>query len=67
MESEWIKVSDRLPDELVNEFHLRKLYVNVSRYGTMVGFFMCGKFWINYACEIKNVTHWMPLPKPPIQ
>lgn len=64
---EWIKVSKKQPEELKEDQHLGKLYLNTKEYGCMTGFYYKGKYMANYALEILDVTHWMHLPKAPKQ
>lgn len=68
--SEWISVKERLPedDDTVWVFSIKS--------GSWCAFHMgenrvMKKGWYrindnNYSEEIKGVTHWMPLPEPPI-
>jgi hypothetical protein len=55
---EWISVKDRFPKTPID--------VLVFNGDTQVGYFHKG-FWRDFHGErnIKNVTHWMPLPEPP--
>ena len=57
--SEWISVDERLPDENVRVL----VYINSERSYTKIDTDRLkeGKFVRWY----KDVTHWMPLPKPP--
>jgi hypothetical protein len=52
-ESNWIKCSERMPDD--ND----EYYLTYSKCGVDVGYFYDGHFQDLY------VTHWHPLPKPP--
>lgn len=56
--SEWINVSDRLPDDCEKVLVYGKSgKQNVARYfARREAFIGCGNF---------SVTHWMPLPPPP--
>lgn len=67
---EWINVKDKLPDvendmvKLLGWDGLQVLHVNYFKYQDENE----GRFRINcLKCfdEISNITHWMPLPKPP--
>lgn len=69
MKTEWISVKDRLPKYnevvLVYDNWLPSLepYLNTSNYNEKDG------LWYDYLGDenkySENVTHWMPLPKPP--
>ena len=63
----WIKVSITKPKEAEDFQHMEKLYLNTKTYGCFVGFYYKDKFMSSYACEILDVTHWMKLPKGPMQ
>ena len=60
--SEWISVEDRLPDVigcyLVCSYELHARVVGWT-------FFNSQKRWTSNKGDYKDVTHWMPLPKPP--
>lgn len=60
---EWVSVSERFPDInqwviAYNSFHHIKIYDNIFYDGDTHCYCPVG--------EIKNVTHWMPLPPPPL-
>lgn len=66
---EWIKVSDRLPKELETVLLCTSLcYVTQ---GYLTGLKTKDKLHIWHETYIgnqyHNVTHWMPLPKPPTE
>ena len=68
---EWIKCSERLPEE---SSHLRILLWNGSyiRYGKWLSTDCSGKncdWHDDYDNRIKGkkITHWMPLPEPPTE
>lgn len=60
---QWISVKDRLPEN-------RKLVLAIDEFGEMA---VCEAkidyqyifMLYNTSHQIKNVTHWMPLPEPP--
>lgn len=54
---EWISVKDKLPNENKIE-----VLVYVEYIGVEVNYCLDGIFVSQYAHQI---THWMPLPKPP--
>lgn len=56
----WISVKDRLPEP-----HTNVLFF--GRYGFFIGWYSyLMKKWRTDECsEVQEVTHWMPLPKPP--
>lgn len=59
---EWIDVKDRLPEHttyvLIHFIYDGESYVDKGAY------YPDGK-WIDCDYDYVNVTHWMPLPKPP--
>ena len=67
--SEWIKVSERLPEKSSHNDHSKSVLVfresnkcqNVATYDTMNKVWFC--FFSGW--EIGAVTHWMPLPAAP--
>lgn len=69
--NEWISVKDRMP-----ELHVEVLVYGILPYEIHPEIHQCylcdvnGKnkleFWTSIsAYDVKNVTHWMPLPEPP--
>lgn len=68
--SEWIKIEDRLPDN-VGEYIVCAQYAERIRYRQIVTLAKYGlNEWIWYENGIEwdisgIVTHWMPLPEPP--
>ena len=69
--SEWISVDDRLPedDEQVLVFaRPLKLYPSENGRG-LVDTMIClgGDLWIHDWERQPKVTHWMPLPDPPVE
>lgn len=56
----WISVKDRLP-----EAHTNVLFF--GRYGFFIGWYsyLMKKWRSDEYGEVKEVTHWMPLPNPP--
>jgi hypothetical protein len=61
--SEWINVSDRLPES--DKGRYVRCLVNVNGFGVRVDRFMLHateKQWFDY---YGYVTHWQPLPSPP--
>ena len=63
MESEWIKVSDRLPETPQHVI----IYADDCVIPDV--FYGDGKFYFQdyISYEIYDPTHWMPLPKPPTE
>lgn len=65
--NEWISVKNRLPDIPKNDFASDYVLVHDEKAGDWVAYYDANGGW----CEarecipFKNVTHWMPLPKPP--
>ena len=60
---EWVKVSDRLPDEDEDVITYNGWYVHTATYNG-------GFYEHNLGCDgdsalVNNVTHWMPLSSPP--
>lgn len=66
--SDWVSVDDRLPcDFELVLFRLGKLLAPKTEKGMWLG--GIGAFEVDYSCDFYNVnevTHWMPLPDPPI-
>jgi len=80
--SEWIKVSDRLPDDkgIYNVLVSGDDFVNSSTFGYFTGSDWEGQEWERvqecsgyessspyFSDYDMSVTHWMPLPEPPTQ
>ena len=63
---EWIKCSERLPDNTEFVLCIEKR----SGYGTYGQPFVCwhdGDGWVGKTNYRPTVTHWMPLPEPPTE
>ena len=58
--SEWISIEDMLPEIGMSVF------VFLSERGFQEVPYMVTKF-DRHGFNISNVTHWMPLPKPPVE
>ena len=61
--SEWIPVSERVPDATE-----RVLVCRPGKNGEPVveqGYKDVRDWWRVYGCRTKQVTHWMPMPQPP--
>ncbi len=68
--AEWISVKDRLPEEKGQYLCLLNICeiceYKVLRFSqTFLGKLMFFVYDGNGCSEVTNVTHWMPLPKPP--
>ena len=63
---QWVAVSDRLPIELEEDHHLKKLWVQTEQYGCTVAFFKDGEFMKDYSAKLLDVVRWMELPEPPV-
>ena len=68
IEQQWIKVTDRLPDTHGNYMVYIEGYVSISAYAQTHD----GLVWFDpdgYEIDphTEGITHWMPLPSPPIQ
>ena len=63
---EWISVEDRLPEEKINYLvHYKHAYCDNDGYWAIgITFYDGSKFQIDW---MYKVTHWMPLPEPPIE
>jgi len=64
--SNWRKVEDKLPKEYVHVLTL-SIYSN-GNYATGIGSYSEGKWQIDWADDVggyEDVTHWMPIPRPP--
>lgn len=62
LQSQWIPVSERLPDDQ------QRVIVKCKEYPTVIGWLMHGDWHTDFGCMYNNrydVTHWQPLPKPP--
>lgn len=57
---EWISVKDKLPELFVD--------VIVCRRGSAVesGLRLTDGWWKVFGTRVKDVTHWMPMPDPPM-
>lgn len=68
--SEWISVKDRLPEEEENVILYDGDEVFCGNMEIMLGKHCFGNQKCDGICygwyEKKKITHWMPLPKPPI-
>lgn len=56
---DWISVKDRLPEEK------QRVIVRCAIVGTTVGWILWGEWMTDLGRGCADVTHWMPLPKPP--
>ena len=56
---DWIKVSDRLPEEEQYVLYYCANYEKIDKTQFYYGFFL------GVSTAFHNITHWMPLPKPP--
>lgn len=70
---EWIKCSDRMPEEEIevlifmdNKF-IDVAFYTITKYdnGKIYRMFETGDIMGGY--EAERITHWQPLPEPPIQ
>ena len=65
-DSEWIKCSERMPEEYKDVLFIKKTWGNNIEF--KIGDFDSKmKWWQSGSGVIKNeyVTHWMPFPEPP--
>ena len=72
----WISVDDRLPEEnqeivMFGRSYSMENYVSTGEFG---GVHSNGPCWLEYPGDadgcldiMSDVTHWMPLPEPPIE
>ena len=58
--NEWIKTTDRLPEDDRHVLCLTR--TKKGLWNVVIGYYMDG-FW--RVGMNSNVTHWMPLPEPP--
>jgi len=63
--SEWISVKDRLPKESTRKNLLMYIISSNIDKVVFVSFFIKGEWVLGKNNAFKNITHWMPLPKPP--
>lgn len=63
--SEWISVQDQMPDNARDVLILLGNALVERGYWYHVGAKIDG--WYFRGDRISNVTHWMPLPEPPMQ
>ena len=63
--SEWISVEDRLPEEKINCLvYYKHAYCDNDGYWAIgITFYDGSKFQIDW---MYKVTHWMPIPEPPM-
>lgn len=61
--SEWISVEERLPDMFKPVIVCRRFTKDELK--VEQGYRDVNGWWKVYGTRTKNVTHWMPLPKPP--
>ncbi len=60
--NEWINVEDRLPETIGHYL----IYYNTGMEKNVAwAFFTSQKRWAGGNMFYENITHWMPLPKPP--
>ena len=62
---DWISVDDRLPKTFTLILFFGKEYDDVTRHGQYGGGRWYDCDWSDDPIE-SEITHWMPLPKPPI-
>ena len=60
----WINVKDKLPDEYENII-LYAAETDVLYPMICIGYYHYDHFEEDNGATCDNVTHWMPLPKPP--
>ena len=63
--SEWISVDDRLPADTGIPYK-RYFVRHINRLDPDL-FWTGVQYWVDGKWDIENVTHWMPLPEPPIE
>ncbi len=63
--SEWICVKDRLPEAFQPVIVCREK--GKGEYVVEQGYKDVKDWWKVYGTRTKNVTHWMPLPEPPVE
>lgn len=65
--NEWISVGDRLPDVPKNDFASDYVLIHDKEAGEWVAYYDANGGWrdARECFPFENVTHWMPLPKPP--
>lgn len=66
----WIKVEDNLPEAEVPVIVFNKTTLNNPILVAKLSIFPDGKIWHEpiyeeWSLHLEDVTHWMPLPKPP--
>ena len=66
----WISVKDKLPNDHqeiltywpgYDQIQVQRFYLNYANLGP---WWMFG--WQNHSVEAGRITHWMPLPSPPV-
>ena len=62
---QWVAVKDRLPVELDEQPHLKRLWVQTEKFGCTEAFFKDGEFMKDYSAKLLDVVRWMELPEPP--
>ena len=71
MEDEWISVEDRLPEDGVEVLACVGSLVSLddgfaSRYVAWLDYDGQSPEWVTSGEQLKGVTHWQPLPVPPL-
>ena len=61
---EWISLNDRRPEDNVRVLFFASGQMVLGKYSPGLKAYI-GKVYKNYAHELIDVTHWMPLPEPP--
>lgn len=68
---EWVSIKERLPELIDRGIHRNRSSDDVLVFNGRISVgcrWICGKyeyFLSNEESDRDNVTHWMPLPKPP--
>lgn len=62
--NEWISVNDELPVTTGIPF-TRYLVMHVNRLDNTL-LWMSIQYWVTDKWDMEGVTHWMPLPEPPV-
>lgn len=59
---EWININDREPEDVARCLVTDGEVVDIMVY---YGPYKGVQEWTSFTCQTLDVTHWMPLPKPP--
>lgn len=62
---QWIPVTDFLPEPCADVLIALPEFMGDKTPCVELGFYRRGQWYLTGECELREVTHWMPLPEPP--